>query len=302
MSSSIKHLLEPKLRDELNIIARKLHIPRYRSLDKKGLITAILQCEESRVKKSLSITWWDRYHVHVYGGIGIAAFIFSILFFVVPYFDLSTKPKHETVDSVAVDEIIEITGVRPIIDQPTTIIKSFNVHQGQVVETGVLSAFWEVLLSNNGDSDLSIIDYDIYQVANEFDAIDYTHMKQGMFSLSENELISVKLPIVINAGHTEALFLKVGITMGKDAFDLVKEKYPVDQPSMLKDIADFLRQEGMDFYGNPFTSVTPGHYSLPPIDELKEQIFRISFKSSRGTKGDELISWYRYGLYRLSIE
>jgi len=80
MNNDIKIILESKLRDELNIIARKLRIPKYRSLAKNDLISTILAFDESLVRQSLSITWWDRYHNHVYGGITTAAFILSIVF------------------------------------------------------------------------------------------------------------------------------------------------------------------------------------------------------------------------------
>ena len=74
MNSDIKEKLESKLRDELNIIARKLRVDGYRSLNKDDLISAILKCNESCVRKSLSITWWDRHHNHVYGCVTILAF------------------------------------------------------------------------------------------------------------------------------------------------------------------------------------------------------------------------------------
>jgi hypothetical protein len=77
----MKRMLESKVRDELNLIARKLQLKGYRSLTKNDLISAILECNESCVRRSLSATWWDRYHNHVYGWVGILGLILSIVFF-----------------------------------------------------------------------------------------------------------------------------------------------------------------------------------------------------------------------------
>ncbi len=81
MSAEIRGILESKVRDELHLIARKLQLKRYRSLSKNDLISAILACDESRVRRSLSVNWWNRYHNHVYGWVGILSLILSIIFF-----------------------------------------------------------------------------------------------------------------------------------------------------------------------------------------------------------------------------
>jgi len=84
--NDIQNELKSKRRDELNIIARKLHISHYRALKIPELVSEIANCDENLIRKHLSITWWDRYHNHVYGVTTVIAFIASILFFVIPYF------------------------------------------------------------------------------------------------------------------------------------------------------------------------------------------------------------------------
>lgn len=71
--------LESKLRDELNLIARKLRIAGYRNKSKPELIAAVLQLGEATVRKSLNITWWDRYHNHVYGVVTIIGCLLAII-------------------------------------------------------------------------------------------------------------------------------------------------------------------------------------------------------------------------------
>ena len=83
MKADTRLILEGKIRDELIIIARKLKIHKCRLLNKNSLISAILSCEESLVRRNLSISWWDRYHNHVYGIATIISVILAIAFFVI---------------------------------------------------------------------------------------------------------------------------------------------------------------------------------------------------------------------------
>lgn len=290
MNSDTRDLLEHKLRDELNIIARKLRITGYRSLRKDDLVSAILKCDEQLVRRSLSVTWWDRYHNHVYGVVTVVALVFSIVVFAVSWMFPADDPRHVVVEPAAARDNLIVSKVRTIIDQPTVI------HQFR--RTGIMSVYWELTLSNNGTMDLSVIDYDIALVAEHSGPVSYTHMQQGIYMLEEGQLVPVHFPIAVAAGRSQAMFLKVGILMDGNAYTLVKTKFTAGGQANVKSIVDFLRLEETDFYGNAFTKQEAGIYALPPIDQIAEQVFGVSFETSRGAKTTEIISWYRYGLFR----
>ncbi len=195
-------------------------------------------------------------------------------------------------------EVLFVSKVRPIIDQQTKILDSFTFIKGKgTLKTGILSVFWEVLLSNNGINNLSVIRYDISQINKQFVEISYTNMEQGVFTLEDGALIPINLPISIKSGDSMVLFFRIGIIMDANAFQLVKSEYADHKNITLNTIINFLRQKKMDFYGNPFSVDDIGVYSLPPIDELKEQVFGINFETSRSTKAVGILSWYKYGLY-----
>ena len=210
----------------------------------------------------------------------------------------NNEPVQVVIEPSIPEENLVVSNVRSIIDQPTLIHKSSTIHEGKTVQTGILSVFWEVLLSNNGVNDLSVIRYDIAQVGEDFKPISYTHMKQGIYTLKEGDFIPVQFPITIPAGNTMAIFLRAGITMGERAYQLVKNKFTSEQRVTLGAIVNFLRLEGLDFYDNAFTKDDSGIYSLPPIDQIKEQVFGVSFETGRGTKTVGIVSWYKYGLFR----
>lgn len=103
----INQLLNSKLRDDLNIIARKLRIAGYRKLRKDDLISSILSCDEQDVRKTLSVTWWDRYHNHVYGAAGIVALVLTILFFVVSFTAKRPLASVLDIDTILYDDSME---------------------------------------------------------------------------------------------------------------------------------------------------------------------------------------------------
>lgn len=197
----------------------------------------------------------------------------------------------ETIKSVShtINDEIKITKVRPIIDQPTQ-IRNF-------AGTGILSLHWELLLSNNGDKDLSVIDCEVLQ-----GLISYTDLYQGLYILQDATLQAINFPIIIPAGHSYPLFLRLGVIIDKKVFAMIKEEFDGKQGQNASSIIDFLRSREIDVYGNPFTKSDIGVYSLPPLDEIRDPVFVVKFKTARNTQIIDSISWYKYGLYRLATE
>jgi len=188
---------------------------------------------------------------------------------------------------------IKITKVRPIVDLPT-LIRDF-------AGTGIMSLHWELVLSNNGEKDLSVIDYNVLQVLKEGPII-YTDLYQGLYFLQDTKLQPIKWPLVIFAGHSSALFIRLGVMIDDKAYAMIKDEFDGTQPQNASSIIDFLRSREIDVYGNPFTKSDIGVYSLPPLNEIRDPVFGVTFKTARNTEIAELISWYKYGLYRLATE
>jgi hypothetical protein len=78
--SELKKELESKSRDELNIIARKLKIKNRHKLKNEDLISRILQEDNKIVSSIIHVTWWDKYHHHIYGISGIIGIILAVIF------------------------------------------------------------------------------------------------------------------------------------------------------------------------------------------------------------------------------
>lgn len=68
-------------KDELNIIAKKLHIKNYSKLRKESLVNFIMEnFKKKEIKSVLELSWWKKYHNHIYGFITILGVILTLLF------------------------------------------------------------------------------------------------------------------------------------------------------------------------------------------------------------------------------
>jgi hypothetical protein len=184
--------------------------------------------------------------------------------------------------------------------QPKPIIDDFTVSKVEVltqsptsiVETGgkgIISIYWNIALSNLGESDLSIIKYEIIDKSDNLRLGEYySNMDQGLYSC-DGKYSLLPLPISISSGNTFPVCLKIGIVMDEEAYKLIKANFN-DTPTMFSEIESFLWANGTDVYGNEITVKEHG-ISYPAFEIIKEQLFLVNFYSSRGKAVHRLIGY-----------
>jgi len=177
-----------------------------------------------------------------------------------------------------------------------TEIREFSADQG------VISAYWEVLLSNVGGDNLSVVSYKVLQVGESFPATQYSYMDQGLYVLENQEPVRLDLPISIASGDTRKIYVRLGLMLPSRIYKLVKESYlgQSNDSVTLGEVLQFLREKGTDFYGNAvqtrvLDSTGTSVSSISIDDKLREQEFVIGFTTSRGEKAREPLSWYKFG-------
>lgn len=82
--NAIETKLESMSRDELNVIARRFNVVKYRALKKSELVAEILRSDEDKLALNLQVRWWDRNHNHVYGTCTVLALLLAIGFYMWP--------------------------------------------------------------------------------------------------------------------------------------------------------------------------------------------------------------------------
>lgn len=196
-------------------------------------------------------------------------------------------------------EIFSITSVQRITISHTQITPfSYPLisTQGTSNSTGILSSYWKVFLSNNSDKDISIIKYNLLQASdNENSPVSYSHMDQGLYTVEDNDVKPLLLPITIQSGETIPVVIKIGVIMNPEIYRLVIDKFGEQEQYEMQDIETFLRKEHeTDIYGNPIKQTVAGIWEYPSFDIIKEQVFGFSFETARGTQTTGLASWYVY--------
>lgn len=188
----------------------------------------------------------------------------------------------------------------PIFDNLKIIsVKTVEDSQTQIQEIGtqgVISVYWEVILSNVGESNLSVTSYDVKQVGQDFPAVMYSGMDHGLHTFDEGKPKALDLPLELTAGNSRKVFISLGLLMTPESTGLVKEKFASGPAPTLKTIWHFLFTKGMDFYGNMVKPLPGGAgYTWPELGQIREQVFAVTFKTARGAAVGELLSWYKHG-------
>src|SRR5205085_3295799 len=89
-------------RDDLNIIAKRLGVKGYRRGNKDQLVSIILRdYSQEQIEKVTSISFWDRYHNHIYGLASVLGLALGIIFYFFPFRSSeNNNPPHENSDGV----------------------------------------------------------------------------------------------------------------------------------------------------------------------------------------------------------
>ena len=93
-----------------------------------------------------------------------------------------------------VTDALKITSIKTVEDSQTQI--------SAIGDQGVISAYWEIMLSNVGETSLSITSYDVRQVGEDFPAVFYSEMNQGLYVFEDGNFKPLDLPIEVTPGNT----------------------------------------------------------------------------------------------------
>jgi len=200
--------------------------------------------------------------------------------------------------STNVVDTLEISRIRRIDDVPITLSPTWALTSNGTVSTGIVPHFWQLFISNNGDSQMSVIDYKLARVEDEESPIiDYSGMNQGMFWLNkDNELVQVEFPINIESGESLEVFVKAGVMIHPLSYRLIKDINFGEREISLLEVNDTLRAKRLDLFGNQLEEIAEGAgYTYPELSEIKDETFRVSFITARGFSDSKLLSQYGLG-------
>jgi hypothetical protein len=122
--NDIQDKLTSLTRDELNMVARKLRIRGYRKKALEILRTDICSLDDGRIRRALSLSWWDR-HQSIIGYVGVLASVVALLLAIVlwrwPY-----NPKEPAPTTKELTDVMQkqLDNLYDRLKSPDTVIKA----------------------------------------------------------------------------------------------------------------------------------------------------------------------------------
>lgn len=156
----------------------------------------------------------------------------------------------------------------------------------------VLPVYYECIFVNNGKRPISIVDYDLQQIAEGY-PIKYSYMDGRLFDSSGKQL---QLPLDIDSKKSYRFFVKVGVAVHPKAYELISKNFTSQKKISIQELTSYLARNRVDFYGNTVDPyIDQGNllgFSVP-MKNRRGQIFFINFKTSRGNYFGDTFFWYK---------
>ncbi|PEE73600.1 hypothetical protein COM81_27820 [Priestia megaterium] len=156
-----------------------------------------------------------------------------------------------------------------------------------------------ILLSNTGDNTISLINYDLQQVAKSqtekgtIYPVSYSGMNQGFIGTDGQ---TADIPFIIKSGESKLIYIKTGILVAKDIYVKFNNAYKDKTGKDLASVQDFTYEDlmyysaktGVDIYGNKIEgkiyddSSEEKIFFLSVDEDAFHPVFSLTFKSAKG--------------------
>lgn len=177
---------------------------------------------------------------------------------------------------------------RPAGDATISVTK-----KSPTLKAGSVVVPWNLLLSNVGNSTISVTSYEVTQIVGSDKYVSYSGLDNGLSAAETNEPIA--LPFSLEAGRSVRLNLNIGLNPGPSAYEHLTSLMVGATASMSIGKAELsLAGKSIDIFDNPAKPmISDGTVMGWEIENWKnEQVFLIKLVTSRGAVTSELAFWY----------
>ena len=196
----------------------------------------------------------------------------------------------------AAGEQISIESARLLDDYETQVLHSVEVGGHTMPSPYFVRAFWDIMVINNSDRDISIVSYGIKPLRSDLPASGPygESYAQGLFDFTTTKPFD--LPRSIASGH--ALHVKacsfvviLPSSIPPDVSKHWKQGLPSEKIPMWDLFYGYFASHGIDFFGN---KVSPGPGGINPDRTLglKNQELVFHIRTGRGMIHNATLKWY----------
>lgn len=152
---------------------------------------------------------------------------------------------------------------------------------------GQLMTLWELTISNAGDRADAVTSYQLLSLDASGRQQFYSGLDRGLL---DRNLAPTNLPIVVNPGHAERIFVKAGINVAPRAYELLNDSAAARSVRGVESLHRYLFRQGIDIHGLPVQQLYEGTFSFPEAD--KAPSLAVIIEAASGKRIPAVASWY----------
>ena len=158
----------------------------------------------------------------------------------------------------------------------TPVLEDYPIQLIEVpgTQTGTVSTYWNIMVANNSDRDISLVEYDLRENRIKEGDVKYPSLDQGLFTLTFSPL---NLPVNMPAGNAMRFYLKVGLLMDSKAFSVSKKPWQAGSVGSFRKLMEYLISQSFDIYGNL------NRRAWFAMGSGRSQTFFVTFRTARRT-------------------
>lgn len=180
-------------------------------------------------------------------------------------------------------------GVQEALGDYQTIVQS-GMGPAQPARVAVA---WEGLIANNGSVPVTIVGYELRQVAPT--EMWYTGLDMGVTDVAGNRLT---FPLSIDPGKAVAFRVRTGVLVDSQTYNRIADQYPLGSKPEFRTLVKSLARLGIDLNGNPvqYREVAPGSAIIagPSLEDSTtiRPSYMVALRTTRKTVVADVFSAY----------
>lgn len=155
-------------------------------------------------------------------------------------------------------------------------------YEGDIL--GIVPINYELIIANNGENTVSIISYDLWQIASQ-GPVQFSNLKNGIYE--KNDML--EFPLTIEPGKSRKITIKVGIPIKDFVYNILEKEFEEGKPVNFSTLETTLLTNNTDLFGNRVVKNSNNIYST---DLSNEMTYKLSFTTSKGTTFEKHFNTY----------
>jgi len=151
---------------------------------------------------------------------------------------------------------------------------------------GFVGMNYGIIISNNSNKKVSIVRTDIESVT-EIGIINIVGQFEGLFTV---DLKRFDLPLVLDAGESKQLIVRIKLALSKRVVDIIISHYQLPNRILYSDVKAILYDKNIDIYSNDIRKVEAGSGEIIELTQFKFPEYLLTLRTANNNVFRTVIS------------